>query len=200
MPHVAHRGKLGVGVLGAAYVVRPVVNRGDAGGDRIDGRETGRAIVILRLHQRTETRRHREVAERRNIGADEQAERRGPHVHVRIDETRDADHPGAVDHLRRRRVDPLGDGDDGAVADMHVAAGKVGHGGIHGEHGGATDDELAARRQRRARRGGIAHRLRGERARRERCCRQRRGALQKPAPVQCQVCHACPPDMQRSER
>ena len=119
-------------------------------------RETGRAIVVLRLHQRTETRRHREVAERRNVGADEQAERRGPHVHMRIDESRDADHPGAVDHLSRGRLDPLGDGDDRAVADMHVAAGEVGHGGIHGEHGGAADDELAARRQRRARRCGIA--------------------------------------------
>ena len=121
--HVAHRGELGVGVLGAARIVRPVVNRGDAGGDRVDGRETGRAIVILRLHQRTETRRHREVTKRGNIGPNEQAERRGPHVHMRIDESRDADHPGAVDHLSRRRLDPLGDGDDGAVADMHVAAG-----------------------------------------------------------------------------
>ena len=116
-------------------------------------------------------------------------------MEMRIDEARDADHPGAVDDLSRGRLDPLGDGDDRAVADMHVAAGEVGHGRIHGEHGGAADDELAARRQRRARRCGIARSLCEERARRERCGRQRGGALQKPAPVQCHVCHVHPPDM-----
>ncbi len=84
------------------------------------------AIAVLRLHQRTEARRHRKVSERRNVRADEHAERRGPHVHVRVDETRDADHPGAVDHLRCRRLDPLRDRDDTAVTDVHVTARKVG--------------------------------------------------------------------------
>ena len=63
-----------------------------------------------------------------------------------IDEARNADHAGAVDELCGRRLDPRGDGGDRPIADMHVARGEVGHGRIHGEHGGAADDELAARR------------------------------------------------------
>ena len=38
------------------------------------------------------------------------------------------------------------DRDDGPVADMHVAGREVGHGGIHGEHGGAADKQFAAGR------------------------------------------------------
>jgi len=50
----------------------------------------------------------------------------------------------------------LGDGDDRPVTDVHVAGRQVGHGRLHGEHGGAADEQLAACGQRRARHVGAA--------------------------------------------
>jgi hypothetical protein len=145
------------------------VHRGDAGGDRVDGGEADGAIIVFGLHQRTEAGRYREVAERRNVRTDERSERGGPHVEMRIDEAGHADHAGAIDDLSRWRFDLLGDRDNGAVADVHVAHSEVGHGRIHGEHGATADDELAARGQGYAGCAGIAHGpLREEPARCER--------------------------------
>ena len=127
--HVAHGRQFGVGVLGAARVVRPVVHRGDAGGERLGGAETDGAIAVLGLHQRSEAGGHREIAERGNVGADEEAEQGVPQVEMRIDEAGNADHAGAVDDLRGWRLDLLGDRDDGPVADMHVAAARSGTAG-----------------------------------------------------------------------
>ena len=65
-------------------------------------------------------------------------------MEMSIHEAGNADHARAVDDLCGRRLDPRGDCDDRPVTDMHVAGGEVGHGRIHGEHGDAADEELAA--------------------------------------------------------
>ena len=67
--------------------------------------------------------------------------------------------PRRVDDARSRRGDLRRDRDDRAVAHVHVAAREIADRRVHRQHGGAADDELAARRQRfrrpapRARRG-----------------------------------------------
>ena len=168
--HVAHGRQFGVGVLGAARVVRPVVQRGDAGGERLGGAETNGAIAVLGTHQRAEARGHREVAERGNVGADVKAEQGVPQVEMGIDEAGNADHARAVDDLRGGRLDLLGDRDDGPVADMHVAGCEVGHGGIHGEHGGAADERIRrVPATARPARGGARGLLRQKLLRYERC-------------------------------
>jgi hypothetical protein len=88
---------------------------------------------------------------------------------VRIDEPRHADHAAAVDRGRAGRGERLRHRHDRAIAHVDVAALEVTELRVHGEHGGAADHELAARRQRlhgRAR----TRRLR-ERASRDDSCR-----------------------------
>ncbi len=62
------------------------------------------------------------------------------------------------------------DRDDGAVAHVHVADCEIAELRVHGQHVGAADDELAARRQFRGRALGRTHRrlLREQRVGRER--------------------------------
>ena len=124
--------------------MRPIVHRGDAGRERLGGTETDGAIAVLRLHQRSEACGHREIAERGNVGADKKAEQGVPQMEMSIDEAGNADHARAVDDLCGWRLDHRGDRDDRPFADMHVASGEVGHGWIHGEDGGAADEQLAA--------------------------------------------------------
>ena len=63
---------------------------------------------------------------------------------MRIDEAGNRDHAGAVDDLGGGRIDLRRHRHDGAVAHMHVAGCKVRHRRIHGEDGGAADEQLAA--------------------------------------------------------
>jgi hypothetical protein len=61
-----------------------------------------------------------------------------------IHEAGNADHACTVDDLRNWRLDQWGDCDDRPFTDMHVARSEVGYGWVHGEHGYAPDEELAA--------------------------------------------------------
>src|SRR5262249_10164229 len=89
--------------------------------------------------------------------------------------------------------DLLRDRNNGAVAYMDVAADEVGNGRIHGEHGCAANDELAARGQGRTRRSGLARgQLREQWPWRQRR-RSHRGGPQKAAPAQSGVSHAFAP-------
>ena len=90
------------------------------------------------------------------------------------------------------RLGPLMQPEDSyrSVTDMHVAGGEVGHGRIHGEHGDAADDELAACGQRRARRaGGARDLLRRQAPWEERRRSQRCRSLHKPTPAEAPACH-----------
>ena len=124
------------------------------------------AIAVFGRHEPAEPVADREISDRGNVGAHERPEQAGPQVPVRVDEARHADHAAAVDDLRLRRIDLGRDRDDRAVAHMHVAGREIGDLRVHGQHGGAADDELAARRQRRARALGGA---RGRRWARSSC-------------------------------
>jgi hypothetical protein len=131
-------------VLGTACVVRPIVHRCDAGRERLGGTETDGAIAVLRLHQRSEACGHREIAERGNVGADEEAEQCIPQMEMSIHEAGDADHARANYDLCGWRFDFWSDCNDRPFTDVHVASCEVGHGWIHGEHGHAADEQLAA--------------------------------------------------------
>ena len=65
-------------------------------------------------------------------------------MEMSIHESRNADHARAVDDLCGWSLDHRGDCNDRPFTDMHVASGEVGHGWIHGEHGDAADEQLAA--------------------------------------------------------
>ena len=143
--------ELGIGVRGAAHVVRPVVHGGDAGAERLGEAEPHAAIAVLRRVVRAEARGDGEISVARIVGAYDRPQHAGPQVPVRVDEAGHADHAAPVDDLGARRSDSASHRDDGAVAHMHVAARKLADRRIHGEHVGATHDELAARRQGRSR-------------------------------------------------
>jgi hypothetical protein len=151
---VAHGGQLRVGVLGAAHVVRPVVHGGDAGAQRLREPKPDAAIAVLGRHVHAKPRRDGEVAALADIAAHVRTQQTGPQVPVRVDEARHADDAAAVDDLCIVGIDRAADCDDHAVADAHVAWHEVAETGVHGQHGGAADDEGAARRQGRCGAGG----------------------------------------------
>ena len=192
---VAHGGKLAVGVVRRADIVRPVVHRRAAGTQRLGGAEDDGAVAVLRRHELTQAVAHRKVAELVDIGADERPEQAGPEMPVGVDEARHADHAAAFDDLRLRRIDLGRDRDDRTVAHMHVAGREIVDLRVHGQHGGAADDELATRRQRRGRP------LRRSRGRLLRECHMRRGeqhtqrgcALEDPPPAHRTLRHGQPP-------
>ena len=78
--------------------------------------------------------------------------------------------------------------DDGAVAHMHVADGEVADLVVHRQHMGAAHDELAARRQRSRRRGGLRMRPVGQQT----GCGHCRGPGQQGAPVDELLAHDTP--------
>jgi hypothetical protein len=103
---------------------------------------------------------------------------------------RHGDHAAAVPDYHIRRLDTRPDRDNRTVAHMHVACREITEARIHGQHGGATDDKLAARWQR----GCRPRALLGEklpRSGQERA--ERRRSLQHRAPAHMMVCHLHPP-------
>ena len=66
---------------------------------------------------------------------------------MRVDEPRHADHAAAVDDLDIGQIDAWSHRDDRAIAHVHVARPKISDIGVHGQHGGTTDDEFAAVRE-----------------------------------------------------
>ena len=50
------------------------MHSGDSGSECLGGAEPDGAITVLGLHQRSEACGHREIAERGNVSADEEAE------------------------------------------------------------------------------------------------------------------------------
>ena len=122
--HVAHGRELGIGMLGAAHVVRPVMHRGHARAEGFGDAEPDAAVAVLGHHELAQPIAHREVADRIDIGAHERTEERRPQVPVRVDDARHADHAVCVDRSRPR-IEPRPDRDDRAVAHMHVAAREI---------------------------------------------------------------------------
>ena len=192
---VAHGGKLAVGVIRRADVMRPVVHRCAAGAQRLGGAEDDGAVAVLRRHELAQAVAHREIAELVDVGPDERPEQAGPEMPMGVDEARHADHAAAFDDLRLRRVDLRRDRDDRAVAHMHVAGREIVDLGVHGQHGGAADHELAARRQRCAGAfcGPRRRRLREQSMRRSKQRTQRGGALEDRPPAHRMLRHRQPP-------
>src|SRR5262249_9175026 len=110
------------------------------------------AIAVLRREELPQTVAHGEVTDFVDIGPDKRPEETCPKVPMRVDEARHTDHAAALHDLNVRQVDPWSDRDDGAVAHMYVTR-FVPEIRVHRQHGGAADDEFAARRQRCGRRG-----------------------------------------------
>ena len=88
----------------------------------------------------------REISFLRIVGTDDQPQRGAPQMPMRIDEARHDDHVAAVDHLRAGSIDVGADGDNRAVANMHVAAGQIAEVRVHRQDMAAAHDEFAARR------------------------------------------------------
>ena len=102
----------------------------DAGIDRLGGGQPTRGVHVVGGIERAHGARRGEVAVLLAV-AGEAAQQRGPNVPVRLDESRQHEHAGAVDDLRARRAETASHGGDGAAANVHVAAGDVANGGVH---------------------------------------------------------------------
>ena len=115
--------QLGVGVRGAADIVRPVVHGGDAGIDRLCRAPCARRDSCRRAYTSCPSR---EVTGKYpTCGFSARTKRpqaTGPQVPMRLDEPGHADHAATVDHFGARRRQARGHRDDRAVAHMHVAA------------------------------------------------------------------------------
>jgi len=92
--------------------------------------------------------------------AREAAEKRVPHVPVRLDKAWQHDHIGSVDYLSARCAHLPAHRNDLTIAYMHSAARNVAKRIVHSHHMAVANDELAACRQ------AGRHRLRSRKARR----------------------------------
>ena len=139
---LAMRAQLRVGVGRRADVVRPVVDRGDAGVGELDQPEHHAVVEIVGRVELGGGVLRRKIA--KPIG-DEVASERAPHVVMRIDEARHDDHVGRIDHLRTARGEIRPDRLDAAVAHQHVAPRQHAELRIHGDDRAVLDQVTAAR-------------------------------------------------------
>ena len=101
-------------------------------------------VEILRPEQRREAAVHRRHVSCNRPVCGDAAQRALPGMHVPIDQARQDDHVGGVDHPRAVRRRQRGrDCGNGFVLDQHVAARKVGDAAIHGEDATALDQNPA---------------------------------------------------------
>ena len=95
---LAMHGKLGVGISRREQIMRPVVNGGDAGRNRLGEREPHATRIVLRGEQRTEHAAEWEIAGLLFFAC-HVARDRAPHMPVRLDESRAGNHRLAVNDL-----------------------------------------------------------------------------------------------------
>jgi len=129
-------------------VSNEVVHGGDARQQAFGNAEPHADIGVLRRAKTADAQAGREVTLLGIVGTDDQPQRGAPQMPMRVDEARHYDHVAAVDHLRIGSIDVGADGDDCAVADMHIAAGQVAEVCVHRQDVAAAHNEFAARRQR----------------------------------------------------
>jgi hypothetical protein len=107
--------------------------------------------------------------------------------------------PRALDDLDIGQIAAWPDRDDRTVAHVHVARREISDAGVHSQHGGPTDHEFAARRQRRGwARGRSRARLLGKKL--TRCANhggQSGRSLEHLAPAHTKALHPPPPRIVR---
>ena len=146
-PGLLERAQIGLGIIEAADVVAPVVHEGDAGIDRLGGREPRALIHVARL--RISGRAPPWCGNSRTPAFSPDMLRNSEFHMCQWVSTRPGSTimPAPLIVARARRVELGSDRDDGAVAHMHVAVGDVAGVALHGHDVGVADDEVAARGQ-----------------------------------------------------
>ena len=147
VPHRAMRLKLGVGKFRRDQVMRPIMNGGEAGIDRLGNRQPNAAGIVFWFENRADRFSETEIAHF-GIVAGRIARRSAPHMPMSFDETRQGDHILAVDDFRTRRLNALADSNDRAVADMDIAIRHIAQLVVHRQDIGAADQKLAPRGKR----------------------------------------------------
>ncbi len=142
-PGLGERPQIGIGMLGAADIVTPVMHEGDAAVERF-GRGQARAVIHVARQERLAQGRGGGKIAARGLVAGHAAQQRVPHMPMGLDQAGQRDHVPAVDHHRIRRGEAAADRDDRAVAQQDVAVGEVAERRIHGHHIGFADQQVAA--------------------------------------------------------
>ena len=145
-PGFAQRPEIFVGVFRSADVVAPVVDGGRAREDRLGSGEACALVHVARQVFLAQLAGGGEVAVLGPIPR-HAAEERVPHVPVRLDQSREHDHPACVDHLRPRRFHARADCHDAPRAYVHAAVRNVHRSRLHGHHVAVADEILALRGQ-----------------------------------------------------
>ncbi len=135
-----------VGVLGRPGVVREVEHRGDARVHGAEGGQPGPHVHVLGpVHGRVPGQRGAHVARQVVDVGDDPAQLALPGVAVGVDEAGGQDRAGGVDDDRVRRLSAgpqVGaDGGDGATDHQQVTGGQGAEGGVHGDDGGAGEQD-----------------------------------------------------------
>ena len=132
----------GLGVVDGLQAVRPVDGGGDAGLERVPGRDEVAGVDVLGTEGPAVLEVvPDEVLGERPVGA--VAAHRGlPHVPVRVDHARHDDAAARVDLLRPLRdLERRSDCGDPVADDEHVRVPQDGVRVVHGQHGAAAQDE-----------------------------------------------------------
>src|SRR4030095_11752512 len=126
---IPQRAQVGVGVSTGYNVVRPVMNRRQAGVDRLGDSQFSASVGIFRRHDRPAPAHTREIIE--NTISDNAASEATPEMKMGIDKARASDPIATVDFFGARRVKRGADGNQCAIAHVHVADGNVAEFCIH---------------------------------------------------------------------
>ena len=123
-------------------VMTPIDQRGGAAVDLVDRPHQGGNVQVFGRKHRGQTGVHLgKVLEQGPVGS-QPAQRRLPGVHVGIDQPRNDDAAGGIDHLGALGVDHGGDLDDLLAAHQQIAAGQIPL-AVHGDDGGTADQRGA---------------------------------------------------------
>ena len=126
--------------------MRPVEQRRHAGVDRLERAEVVPGVDVFGAVGGSELVEHdREVAAEAHIRGDA-ADDGLPGVTVGVDEPRDDDAIGGVDHLRVADVERRRDGGNAVVLDQEVTAEDVPERGIHRQHMATSQQRPPAHR------------------------------------------------------
>ena len=136
----------GIGMGGAAGIVRVVDHASDAGIDAAHGGEVIADIVILRPIEfgERQMRGVHVVRKRRRIGIDA-AQLSFPGMAVAIDQAGHDDGIERIDHLRIRSIDLGRDRGNLAAFDQEIAFHQVADLGVHADDGAAFEQDAALR-------------------------------------------------------
>ncbi len=132
------------GVVVAADIVALVVHRRGPRVDRLGRGQPSAVVHVFGAHHLAIRRGHREVS-LFGLITGHGAEKRGPHVPVRVDQAGQHNHSARVENRGAGGFQVFPHGGNFAALDVHVAAGNVAERRVHRQYVAIADQELSPR-------------------------------------------------------